>query len=155
MAPSELERNIYKFYSKEANILVSTTIIENGIDIPDANTLVVLEADRLGLSQMYQLKGRVGRSSTLASAYFTYHENRVLDSVARKRLEALTDNAELGSGYRLAMMDLEIRGAGNVLGREQSGHVEKIGYELYCKLLKETVSVLKGEAVTAYTETEI
>ncbi len=155
MDASVLEKNIYSFYNKDANILVSTTIIENGIDIPDANTLVVLDADRLGLSQMYQLKGRVGRSSRLASAYFTYPENKILDTLARKRLEALTDNTELGSGYRLAMMDLEIRGAGNVLGREQHGNVEKIGYDMYCKLLKETVAVLKGEAVSDYTEAEV
>ena len=154
--PSDvLEKNIYKFYNKEADILVSTTIIENGIDIPDANTLVVIDSDRLGLSQMYQLKGRVGRSSTLASAYFTYPENKILDTVARKRLEALSDNSDLGAGYRLALMDLEIRGAGNVLGREQHGHVEKIGYDMYCKLLRETVSVLKGETVGEQTYTEV
>ena len=155
MAAELLEKNIYKFYNKEADILVSTTIIENGIDIPDANTLVVIDADRLGLSQMYQLKGRVGRSSTLASAYFTYPENKILDTIARKRLEALSDNSDLGAGYRLALMDLEIRGAGNVLGREQHGHVEKIGYDMYCKLLRETVAVLKGEAVSEHTDTEV
>jgi len=155
MDSSELERNIYKFYNKEADVLISTTIIENGVDIPDANTLIVIDADKLGLSQMYQLKGRVGRSTTLASAYFTYPENKVLDGVARRRLEALTDNSELGSGYRLAMMDLEIRGAGRVLGREQHGHVERIGYDMYCRLLKETIAVLKGEAVMKYVNTEV
>ncbi len=155
MNSAELEKNIYKFYNKEADILLSTTIIENGIDIPNANTLIVLDADRLGLAQMYQLKGRVGRSTRIASAYFTYFMESKITGNVEKRLSALLDNTELGSGYRLAMMDLEIRGAGNVLGREQHGHVERIGYDMYSRLLRETVAVLSGEAVAAHTDTEV
>lgn len=147
MAPSALEENIRKFYMRQADILICTTIIENGIDIPDANTLVVIEADKLGLSQMYQLKGRVGRSARLAYAYFTYPAGTLLTGDAEKRLRALVENGDLGSGYRLAMMDLEIRGAGNVLGAEQHGHIEKVGYEMYCTLLKEAIAELSGEAI--------
>ncbi|MBO4534798.1 MAG: transcription-repair coupling factor, partial [Clostridia bacterium] len=155
MSPKELEGNVYKFFSKEAQVLVATTIIENGIDIPNANTLIVLEANRLGLSQMYQLKGRVGRSTRRAKAYFTYPEGYIPTGDVEKRLTALTDNAGLGSGYRLALMDLEIRGAGDVLGREQHGHVERIGYDMYCRLLKETIALLKGEVVAQETATEV
>ena len=147
MSASELEENIRKFYLRQADILICTTIIENGIDIPDANTLVVLEADKLGLSQMYQLKGRVGRSARLAYAYFTYSSGALLTGDAEKRLRALAENGDLGSGYRLAMMDLEIRGAGNVLGAEQHGHIEKVGYEMYCTLLREAIAELNGEAL--------
>ncbi|MBQ7712233.1 MAG: transcription-repair coupling factor [Clostridia bacterium] len=147
MGANELEENIRKFYLRQADILICTTIIENGIDIPDANTLVVLEADKLGLSQMYQLKGRVGRSSRLAYAYFTYPSGTLLTGDAEKRLRALAENGDLGSGYRLAMMDLEIRGAGNVLGAEQHGHIEKVGYEMYCTLLREAIAELNGEAM--------
>ena len=147
MSANELEENIRKFYLRQADILICTTIIENGIDIPDANTLVVLEADKLGLSQMYQLKGRVGRSSRLAYAYFTYPSGTLLTGDAEKRLRALAENGDLGSGYRLAMMDLEIRGAGNVLGAEQHGHIEKVGYEMYCTLLREAIAELNGEAM--------
>ena len=148
MAPATLEENIRKFYMRQADVLICTTIIENGIDIPDANTLVVVEADKLGLSQMYQLKGRVGRSARLAYAYFTYPAGTLLTGDAEKRLRALAENGDLGSGYRLAMMDLEIRGAGNVLGAEQHGHIEKVGYEMYCTLLKEAIAELNGEALS-------
>ena len=147
MAPALLEENVRKFYLRRADILICTTIIENGIDIPDANTLFVLEADKLGLSQMYQLKGRVGRSARLAYAYFTYPTGTLLSGDAEKRLRALVENGDLGSGYRLAMMDLEIRGAGNVLGAEQHGHIEKVGYEMYCTLLKEAIAELNGESL--------
>ena len=155
MNTKELESNIFKFYNKEADILLATTIIENGIDVPNANTLFVIEANRLGLSQMYQLKGRVGRSTRLARAVFTYPQNYVPSGDVEKRLSALADASELGSGYRLALMDLEIRGAGNVLGSEQHGHVERIGYEMYSRLLRETIAVLKGESVASYTNTEV
>ena len=155
MSAKELEGNVYKFFSKEAQVLVATTIIENGIDIPNANTLIALESNRLGLSQMYQLKGRVGRSTRQAKAYFTYPEGYVPTGDVEKRLTALTDNAGLGAGYRLALMDLEIRGAGDVLGREQHGHVERIGYDMYCRLLKETIALLKGEVVATATNTEV
>ncbi len=147
MSPAVLEENIRKFYLRQADILICTTIIENGIDIPDANTLFVIEADKLGLAQMYQLKGRVGRSARLAYAYFTYPAGTLLTGDAEKRLRALVENGDLGSGYRLAMMDLEIRGAGNVLGAEQHGHIERVGYEMYCTLLKEAIAELNGEAV--------
>jgi len=155
MPAAELEENIHRFYERRADILICTTIIENGIDIPDANTLIVIEADKLGLSQMYQLKGRVGRSERLAYAYFTYPAGTLLTGDAEKRLRALVENGDLGSGYRLAMMDLEIRGAGNVLGAEQHGHIERVGYEMYCTLLKEAIAELNGEAVEETGGTEI
>lgn len=155
MDSKELESNIYKFYTREADILLSTTIIENGIDIPNANTLFVIEANNLGLSQMYQLKGRVGRSTRSAIAYFTYPEGYVPFGDVEKRFSALMENTDLGSGYNLALRDLEIRGAGNVLGREQHGHVEKIGYDMYCRLLRETIALLKGEIVHSFTLCEV
>lgn len=155
MNTKELESSIFKFYNKEADILLATTIIENGIDIPNANTLFVVEANKLGLSQMYQLKGRVGRSTRLAHAVFTYPAGYVPTGDVEKRLTALADASELGSGYRLALMDLEIRGAGNVLGSEQHGHVERIGYETYSRLLRETIAILKGDHVPTYTNTEV
>ncbi len=140
-----LEDVILKLYNGEFDILVATTLIENGIDLPMANTLIVIDADRLGLSQLYQLKGRIGRSDRLAYAYFTYNPTKVLSQDAYKRLDAILEFTELGSGFKIAMRDLEIRGAGNVLGKEQHGHMEKVGYEMYCKLLEEAVSELKGK----------
>lgn len=150
MQERQLEENIMSFYRGEYDVLVATTIIENGIDLPNANTLIVIDADKLGLSTLYQLKGRVGRSDRMARAYFTYKHDKVLSEIAYKRLSALTEYSEFGSGFKIAMRDLEIRGAGNVLGREQHGHMEKIGYELYTKLLKEQL----GE-VTKNFETEL
>lgn len=144
MSAQQLEDKIGRFYSKEYDVLVSTTIIENGIDIPDANTLIVCEANRLGLSQMYQLRGRVGRSNRIAYTYFTVEPDCVLTSDASKRLSAILDYTQLGSGFKIAMRDLEIRGAGNILGKEQHGHIEKVGYDMYCKLLKQTVDELQG-----------
>ena len=144
MKSEELEEKIEQFYLKKANVLVCTTIIENGIDIPDANTLIVCNADKLGLSQLYQLRGRVGRSNRLAYAYFTVNPNKVLTDSALKRLNAIMDYTELGSGFKIAMRDLEIRGAGNILGKEQHGHIEKVGYDMYCKLLQEAVDDIKG-----------
>ena len=132
-----LERSIYAFYRGEKNILVTTTIIENGIDLPNANTIIVIDADRLGVSQLYQLRGRVGRGSRMAQAYFTFKPQKVLTNEATERLKAIMRFTELGSGFKIAMRDLEIRGAGNVLSAEQHGHMDKIGYELYSKLLKE------------------
>lgn len=139
MEERSLERNIIKFYKGETDVLISTTIIENGIDLPRANTLIVIDADRLGLSTLYQLKGRVGRSDRLAYAYFTYKREKILTENAYERLNAIVEFAEMGSGIKIAMRDLEIRGAGNVLGLEQHGHMDKIGYELYSKLLKEEI----------------
>ena len=146
----QLEERILSFYRHEYDVLVSTTIIENGVDLPTANTLVVVDADKLGLSTLYQLKGRVGRSDKMARAYFTYKSDKVLTDPAYKRLSALTEYAELGSGFKIAMRDLEIRGAGNVLGKEQHGHMDKIGYELYSKLLREQL----GEVTKNY-QTEL
>lgn len=144
MSAETLEDKIGRFYDKEYDVLVSTTIIENGIDIPDANTLIICEANRLGLSQMYQLRGRVGRSNRIAYTYFTVNPDCMLTGDATKRLAAILDYTELGSGFKIAMRDLEIRGAGNILGKEQHGHIEKVGYDMYCKLLKETVDELQG-----------
>ncbi len=135
-----LEKNILSFYNGETQLLVSTTIIENGIDLPRANTLVVIDADKLGLSTLYQLKGRVGRSDRLAYAYFTFKRDKILSQTAFERLNAVIEFAEMGSGIKIAMRDLEIRGAGNILGAEQHGHMDKIGYELYSKLLREELS---------------
>lgn len=137
MPERTLENNVSAFYRGEYNVLVATTIIENGIDMPKANTLIVESADALGLSTLYQLKGRVGRSNLTSYAYFTYPQNKILTDVAYKRLTALMEFTEMGSGYKIAMRDLELRGAGSVLGKEQHGHMDKIGYELYSKLLKE------------------
>ena len=139
-----LEDNIFKFAQGEADVLVSSTIIENGIDIPNANTLIVYDADNFGLSQLYQLRGRVGRSDRLAYAYFMYKENKILSKTAYKRLSSISEYTELGSGFKIAIRDLEIRGAGNVLGREQHGHMEKVGYDLYCKLLAESMNEIRG-----------
>lgn len=137
MPEKMLENNISAFYNGDANVLIATTIIENGIDMPRANTLIVESSDKLGLSTLYQLKGRVGRGNLMAYAYFTYKENAVLTEQQFKRLSALMEYTEMGSGYKIAKRDLEIRGAGNVLGKEQHGHMDKVGYELYNKLLKE------------------
>ncbi|MBQ9756517.1 MAG: transcription-repair coupling factor, partial [Clostridia bacterium] len=135
-----LENSIMAFYRGESDVLISTTIIENGIDLPKANTLIVIDADKLGLSTLYQLKGRVGRSDRLAYAYFTFQRDKILTDTAFERLNAIVDFTEMGSGIKIAMRDLEIRGAGNILGAEQHGHMDKIGYELYSKLLKEELT---------------
>lgn len=150
-----LEERMAAFYAGEADILVATTIIENGIDLPDANTLIVIDADCFGLAQLYQLRGRVGRSGHLAHAYFTTTPGKVLTDDAVKRLLALMDNTEFGSGFKIAMRDLEIRGAGNILGAEQHGHIEKVGYSMYVKLLEESVRELKGEKIRSESEVEI
>ena len=144
MDEAELEDAVMTFADGKSDVLVCTTIIENGIDIPNVNTLIVVDADRLGLSQLYQLRGRVGRSNRLAYAYFTYRRDKILSEEAYKRLSSITEYSELGSGFKIAMKDLEIRGAGNILGREQHGHIMKVGYDMYARLLKETVDELKG-----------
>jgi len=145
MEKTALEKNVIDFYQGRANILVTTTIIENGIDLPNANTIIVIDADRLGVSQLYQLRGRVGRGARMAHAYFMYKPQKVMTSDAQKRLETIMQFTSLGSGFKIAMRDLQIRGAGNVLGAEQHGHMDKVGYELYSKLLKEE---LTGEEQT-------
>lgn len=147
MPPGQLEKRISAFYDKEFDVLVSTTIIENGIDLPDANTLIVIDSGRFGLSQLYQLRGRVGRRGVLAHAYFTVPENGTITENAQKRLDSLLENTEIGSGFRVALADLSIRGAGNILGAEQSGHIEKVGYEMYLELLDEAVQEIKTGVV--------
>ena len=138
---------ITSFINKEFDVLVCTTIIESGIDMPNVNTIIVEDADRLGLAQMYQLRGRVGRSNRLAYAYLTYTKNKVLNEIAEKRLKAIREFTEFGSGFKIAMRDLQIRGAGNLLGPEQHGHMESVGYDTYVRLLDETIKELKGEYV--------
>ncbi len=155
MEETLLEDRVRLFFEGKADVLLSTTIIENGVDLPNANTIFVLDADRLGLSQMYQLRGRVGRSNVLAYAYFTVPEGKVLTSNAIKRLEAIMDNTALGSGFGIAMRDLEIRGAGNVLGREQHGQMEKVGYEMYLRLVQEGIDEMQGKSTVRLAETEI
>lgn len=150
-----LERAINDFYAKQADVLVCTTIIENGIDLPDANTLIVCDADKLGLSALYQLRGRVGRNNKLAYAYFTTKGRQEVSETAHKRLAAIMDYTELGSGFQIAMRDLEIRGAGNVLGRDQHGHMSKVGYDMYCRLLEEAVEELSGQEIVKKCETEV
>ena len=140
MDKTTLENAVLNFYGGKSNVLITTTIIENGIDLPNANTLIVIDSDRLGISQLYQLRGRVGRGTRLAHAYFTFKAERVMTDNAAARLKAIMEFTELGSGYKLAMRDLEIRGAGNVLGAEQHGHMDRVGYELYAKLLKEELT---------------
>lgn len=155
MEENLLEDRIRDFYENKAQVLISTTIIENGIDLPNANTLFVIDADALGLSQAYQLRGRVGRSDVPSYAYFTVQEGKVLTKNATDRLNALMDNTDLGSGFRIAMRDLEIRGAGNILGREQHGQMEKVGYEMYLKLIKEGVDEARGLTVDEENEVDI
>ena len=155
MADRELENVMVAFYHGEYDILLSTTIIENGLDIPRVNTLIVYDADKFGLSQLYQLRGRVGRSNRLAFAYFTYRRDQVLSEVAEKRLTAIREFTEFGSGFKIAMRDLEIRGAGNLLGEEQHGHMAAVGYALYCRLIDEAVRRLKGEDIVEETEVRV
>ncbi|MBE6701964.1 MAG: transcription-repair coupling factor [Ruminococcaceae bacterium] len=152
MDKETLERIWGDMITGETDILVSTTIIETGVDVPNANTLIVDNAHRLGLSQLHQLRGRVGRSPRRAYAYFTYPRGRALGDVQRKRLEAIREYAEFGAGFRIALRDLELRGAGNLLGAEQHGHLDAVGYDLYVKLLNEAVLTEKGETVTEKAE---
>ena len=145
MGEDELERAMLGFVERRFDILLATTIVENGLDIPNANTIIINRADRYGLSQLYQLRGRVGRSDRPAYAYLLIPPQESLSPVARKRLAAIKEFSDLGSGFRVAALDLEIRGAGNLLGGEQSGHIDAVGFEMYMKLLEETVRELKGE----------
>jgi transcription-repair coupling factor (superfamily II helicase) len=147
MNEKQLEDVMIGFVNRESNVLIATTIIESGIDIPNVNTIIILDADRFGLSQLYQLRGRVGRSTRMAYAYLMYQKDKVLTEVAEKRLRAIKEFTEFGAGFHIAMRDLEIRGAGNLLGTEQHGHMMNIGYELYCKLVDDAVRALGGEIV--------
>ena len=146
MSEESLENVMMDFINGDIDILVATTIIESGIDIPNVNTEIIIDADKFGVSQLYQLRGRVGRSNRLAYAYLMHKKDKVLSEVAQQRLRAIRDFTEFGAGFKIAMRDLEIRGAGNILGQEQSGHLVNIGYELYCKLVDDAVRALNGEA---------
>ncbi|MGA6952579.1 MAG: transcription-repair coupling factor, partial [Candidatus Sulfotelmatobacter sp.] len=155
MSEGELEKVMLKFMHHEADILVSTTIIENGLDIPLCNTILINRADRLGLSELYQLRGRVGRSSRRAYAYLMLPPEIELTPIARRRLAALKEFSDLGAGFKIAALDLELRGAGNMLGGEQSGHIEAIGFELYTQMLERAVREMKGEAAPDEAETQL
>ncbi|MCH3973278.1 MAG: transcription-repair coupling factor [Oscillospiraceae bacterium] len=146
MSEQELSEVWRQLIDHEIDVLVCTTIIETGVDVPNANTLIIDNADRMGLSQLHQIRGRVGRSSRRAYAYFTFRRNKALSEIAQKRLSAIREFTEFGSGFKIAMRDLEIRGAGNILGGEQHGHMEAVGYEMYLKLLGDAIAAEKGEA---------
>ena len=155
MTGKELENIIIGFLNKDYNVLVCTTIIETGMDISNANTMIVYDADKMGLSQLYQLRGRVGRSNRQGYAYFMYEKDKVLSEVAEKRLKAIKEFTEFGSGFKIAMRDLEIRGAGNILGPQQHGHMAAIGYDLYVKMLNDAIRKVKGEVVQEKIDVEI
>lgn len=144
MQERELEQIMYDFINREIDVLVSTTIIETGLDIPNVNTMIIHDSDNMGLSQLYQLRGRVGRSNRTAYAFLLYKKDKMLKEIAEKRLSAIREFTDLGSGFKIAMRDLEIRGAGNLLGSSQHGHMQAVGYDLYCKMLNEEVKKLKG-----------
>lgn len=155
MKEHQLEQIMMDFIDYQADVLVCTTIIETGLDISNANTMIVDEADKMGLAQLYQLRGRVGRSNRIAYAYLTYKKDKTLSQLAEKRLAAIREYTELGSGFKIAMRDLEIRGAGNLLGAEQHGHVAAVGFDLYCTMLDEAIRALKGEKTGKSQEVEI
>ena len=155
MHADELEEVMTKFVNGEADVLLSTTIIESGLDIPNANTIIIDRADRFGLSDLYQLRGRVGRYKHQAYAYLLLPRHVRLLTDVRKRISAIKQYSTLGSGFKIAMRDLEIRGAGNLLGAEQSGHITAVGFELYCQLLKQSVGALKGEKVKPRVEVSV
>ena len=150
-----LERQMVKFWDREADVLVCTTIIESGLDVPNANTLVVDRADTMGLAQMYQLRGRVGRSTDRAFAYFFFAPQREMTDDARERLATISAHQALGSGFRIALRDLEIRGAGNVLGAEQSGHIAAVGFDAYARILQESMAEMRGEDLPQEKELRI
>lgn len=155
MSERKLEEIMYDYVNGDIDVLVSTTIIETGLDISNANTIIIHNAERMGLSQLYQLRGRVGRSNRMAYAFLMYSRNKMLSEIAEKRLGAIRDFTELGSGVKISMRDLEIRGTGNLLGAQQSGHMEAVGYDLYCKMLNQAIEVLKGEKTDEDFETKV
>jgi transcription-repair coupling factor (superfamily II helicase) len=155
MQADELEEVMTQFVNGEADVLLSTTIIESGLDIPNANTIIIDRADRFGLSDLYQLRGRVGRYKHQAYAYLLIPRHARMLTDARKRISAIKQYSKLGSGFKIAMRDLEIRGAGNLLGPQQSGHITAVGFDLYCQLLKQSISGLKGEKVSPRLEVEV
>jgi transcription-repair coupling factor (superfamily II helicase) len=155
MSPEHLERAMVQFIRKEADILVATTIIESGLDIPNANTIFIDDADMYGLADLHQLRGRVGRQKNRAYAYLIVNPIKMITPNAQKRLKAIEEFTELGAGFKIAMRDLEIRGAGNILGGEQSGHIAAIGYELYCQLLENAVRALKQQPPRVSVEVHV
>ena len=155
MTGSEIEDIMEDFIEHKTDILVCTTILESGIDIPNANTIIVENADRMGLAQLYQIRGRVGRSDRQGYAYITYKKDKLLSEVADKRLKAIKEFTEFGSGFKIAMRDLEIRGAGSLLGEVQHGHLEQVGYDTYCNLLDEVVKEIQGEKVVQEIDVQI
>ena len=155
MTGSKIEEIMKEFIEGKTNVLICTTILESGIDIPNANTIIVENADRMGLAQLYQIRGRVGRGKRQAYAYITYKRDKLLTEVADKRLKAIKEFTEFGSGFKIAMRDLEIRGAGSLLGEIQSGHLEQVGYDTYCHLLDEVVKEMQGIEIEPETEIQI
>ena len=154
MKEHDLERIMYEFIQGDIDVLVSTTIIETGMDISNVNTIIIHDADRMGLSQLYQLRGRVGRSNRTAYAFLLYKKDKMLKEVAEKRLHAIREYSDLGSGFKIAMRDMEIRGVGTLLGQRQHGHMQAVGYHLYCKMLNEAVLRMKGESKAAEEDFE-
>lgn len=155
MQERELENIIVDFMKNEYNILVATTIIETGMDIQNVNTMIIYDADKMGLSQLYQLRGRVGRTNRMAYCYLSYRRDKVLTEVAEKRLKAIKEFTELGSGFKIALKDLEIRGAGNMMGSSQHGHMAAVGYDLYCRMLEDTIKLIKGDIDKEPVETTV
>lgn len=155
MSETELENIMMDFISTEINVLVCTTIIESGLDISNANTIIIHDADNMGLSQLYQLRGRVGRSNRIAYCYLLYRKDKIVNEIAEKRLQTIREFTEFGAGFKISMRDLELRGAGNLLGAEQHGHIDAVGYDMYTKLLDEAVRTLKGEEIFDRFETSI
>lgn len=155
MSESALEDVMFDMVNDDINVLVCTTIIETGLDIANVNTIIIEDADKMGLSQLYQLRGRVGRSNKMAYAYLTYKREKVLSDVAQKRLSAIREFTEFGSGFKIAMRDLQIRGAGNILGQQQHGHMDAVGYDMYCRILKESVDELNGQKSESKIEVTI
>ena len=155
MTGAKIEEIMKDFIDKKTNVLVCTTILESGIDIPNANTIIVENADKMGLAQLYQIRGRVGRSNKQGYAYITYKREKLLTEVADKRLKAIKEFTQFGSGFKIAMRDLEIRGAGSLLGEIQSGHLEQVGYETYCNLLDEVIKESQGIEVKEEIDIQI
>ncbi len=155
MTETQLENVIYDFVHGDYDVLVTTTIIETGVDMPNVNTLIIEDADHYGLAQLYQLRGRIGRSSRVAYAYFMYRQNRVLSEEAEKRLSAIKDFTALGSGFKIAMRDLSIRGAGNLLGSQQHGFIDAVGYDLYTQMLQDAVAVKQGKQHQVKLDAEV
>ena len=155
ISPKQIEKTMLEFIDGEIDILLSTTIIETGMDISNVNTIIIYDSDMMGLGQLYQLKGRIGRGNRSSYAYFTYRTGKILSEISEKRLKSIRDFSDFGSGYKIAMKDLELRGAGNLLGESQSGHVEAIGYDLYVKFLQEAVEKASGKEVEIKDKSDV